>query len=317
MDVDIFDWWLLTRCNTRPFYIPHWRIDPAFLHPLTAFLWSPLYLLLIRERTAHTLRHPWSAGRHPSDGCWAALGPSWHPNLSTNENIWEITDVFCPWRLPEVIKHRFHGGQLWNTQDLNRKELSRRAAALEHTGRERERAFMEGCSGTHRTWRGKSFHRGLLWNTQDLDGKEPVARLWAGATWVSKPHPWGSFPACQENSRICKITVDALTLLRTVLWGGRGPYSGCEAPTACSASSFPLSGEQGRGCSAAEAAELMKDQMHTRPLRAGLCIPSAKHAVGTPTTKNHMWYDTARYADTQQIHRGLPGIDREKAFRCF
>ena len=38
---------------------------------------------------------------------------------------------------------------------------------------------------------------------------------------------------------------------------------------------------------------------------------------GTPTIKNHMWHDTAWYADTQQIHRGLSGIDCEKAFRCF
>lgn len=44
------------------------------------------------------------------------------PNLSTNENIWKITDIFCPRRLPEVIKRRFHRGLLWNTWDLNGKE---------------------------------------------------------------------------------------------------------------------------------------------------------------------------------------------------
>lgn len=29
-----------------------------------------------------------------------------------------------------------------------------------------------------------------------------------------------------------------------------------------------------------EAAELVKDQMHTRPSKAGLCIPLARHACG-------------------------------------
>lgn len=301
MDVDIFDWWLLTRCNTRPFYIPHWRIDPAFLHPLTAFLWSPLSLLLIRERAAHTLRHPWSAGRHPSDGCWAALGPSWHPNLSTNERIWEITDVFCPWRLPEVIKHRFHGGQLWNTQDLNRKELSRRAA-LEHTGRERERAFTEGgCSGTHRTWMGKS--------------------QWLGCELVLPgfPSPTLGAPSLLARKTLEFVKSPWMPSLSFALYCGEaGDHIQVERLLLHAV--LPLSHYQG---SRAEAALLWRQLSLWRTRctpdhwELDYVFPLLGMQWGTPTIKNHMWYDTAWHADTQQIHRGLPGIDREKAFRCF